>query len=76
MKLRIYNIILKIWNNEQVPEEFKEGIFPIFKKGDLILCNNYRPITLLKVVYKIFAISLHNRLCTIVEHASDDRYVY
>jgi hypothetical protein len=30
--------------------------------------NNYRPETLLKVVYKIFAILLHNRVCTIAEH--------
>ena len=69
MKLRIYNLILKIWNNEQIPEEWTEGIIcPIFKKGDRRLCNNYRPITLLNVVYKIFAILLHNRICTVVEH--------
>jgi hypothetical protein len=63
LKLRIYNLILKIWNKEQVPEEWKEGIIcPILKKGDLRLCNNYRPITLLNVVYKIFAVLLHNRI--------------
>ena len=69
LKLRIYNLILKIWNNEQIPGEWTEGIIcPIFKKGDRRLCNNYRPITLLNVVYKIFAILLHNRICTVVEH--------
>jgi len=69
LKLRIYNLILKIWNNEQISEESAEGIIcPIFKKGDRRLCNNYRPITLLNVVYKIFAILLHNRICTVVEH--------
>jgi hypothetical protein len=26
LKLRIYNLILKMWNNEQVPEEWKEGV--------------------------------------------------
>jgi hypothetical protein len=34
LNLRIYNLTLKIWNNEPVPEEWKEGICPIFKKGD------------------------------------------
>ena len=35
LKLRIYNLILKIWNNEQMPEEWTEGIIcPICKKGD------------------------------------------
>jgi hypothetical protein len=50
LKLRIYNLILKIWNNEQVPEKWKEGICPTFKKGDRRPCNNYRSITLLNVV--------------------------
>jgi sorting nexin-29 len=68
LKLRVYNLILKIWKNEQIPEERTEGIIcPVFKKGDRRLCNNYRPITLLNTVYKIFAILLHNRICTAVE---------
>ena len=69
LRLRICNMILKIWNNEQIPEEWTEGIVSaIYKKGDQRLCNNYRPITLLNVVYKIFVILLHNRVCTMVEH--------
>ena len=62
-------MLLKIWNSEQIPEEWTEGIIcPIYKKGDRRVCSNYRPITLLNVVYKIFAILLHNRLCKMVEH--------
>ena len=73
MKLRIYKPILIIWNKEQIPEEWKEGIIcPIFKKGDRRLCSNYRPITLLNVGYKILAILLHNRICRIVEHKLGD----
>jgi hypothetical protein len=73
VKLRICNLILKTWNNEQFPEEWNEGmICPIVKKGDRRLCNDYRPITLLNVGYKIFAILLHNRICRIVEHKLGD----
>ena len=40
-----YILILKIWNNGQIPEEWTEGIIcTIFKKDDRRLCNNYRPI--------------------------------
>ena len=69
LKLRIYNLILIIWNNDQIPEDWTEGIIcAIYKKGDRRLCNNYRPITLLNVVYKIFEILLHNRICIMIEH--------
>jgi hypothetical protein len=61
LKRRIYKQMLNIWNCEQIPEEWPEGVIcPIFKKGDHKECNNYRPITLLNVVYKIFAILLYN----------------
>ena len=69
-------MILKIWNNEQIPEEWTEGIVSaIYKKGDQRLCNNYRPITLLNIVYKIFAILLHNRLCILIEHSENTKSV-
>jgi hypothetical protein len=38
------------------------------QKGDQRLCNNYRPITLLNVGYKMFEILLHNSIWRIVEH--------
>ena len=32
---RIYKLILKIWNTEQMPNEWKEGIiWPIYKKRE------------------------------------------
>jgi hypothetical protein len=69
LKRRTYKLILNIWNCEQIPEEWHEGVIcPIFKKGDRKECNNYGPITLLNVVYTIFAVLLYNRINAIVEH--------
>ena len=34
----------------------------IFKKGDPAECDNYRPISILCIAYKMFAVMLKNRL--------------
>ncbi|VDP27572.1 unnamed protein product [Schistosoma curassoni] len=46
---RILHILFnKIWDEEQVPKDWKEGLLiKIPKKGDLSKCDNYRGITLL-----------------------------
>jgi len=50
-------------DKEQLPQQWIEGIvYPVYKKGDRLNCNNYTPITLLNVAYKIFAILLNKRL--------------
>jgi sorting nexin-29 len=64
---------MKIWEEETIPVEWTEGIIcPIHKKGDRMICSNYRPITLLNVAYKIFTILINNRLSTIVERKLED----
>jgi hypothetical protein len=61
-------LILKIWEKEVIPVYWKDSIIcPIYKKGDRMQCENYRPITLMNVVYKIFTTILSNRLSEIME---------
>jgi hypothetical protein len=43
----IHKLIISIWNKEELPEEWRESIVPVYKKGDKTDCNNYRGISLL-----------------------------
>ena len=66
-------LILLMWNKEQLPTEWLQGIIcQIYKKGERTICSNYRPITLLNIAYKIFTIILNNRLSEIVESKLSD----
>ena len=50
----LYGLFDKIWEEEEIPLEWKEGLLiKIPKKGDLGLCSNYRRITLLSVSGKV-----------------------
>ena len=65
---KIYNLMKQIWEENKMPEQWKEGLIcPIYKNGDRLKCTNYRPITLLNIVYKIFAILLNKRLIQIIQ---------
>ena len=76
MEQKIYNLIRKIWQDEQMPKDWEEGIiYPIYKKGDRSVCSNYRGITLLNVTYKIFTSLLHNRLQKITQRKIADYQV-
>ena len=59
--VRIFNLIL---NTGIIPENWVEGlIMPIYKnKGDSMLPENYRPITLLSCMGKLFTAILNERL--------------
>ncbi|VDP36370.1 unnamed protein product [Schistosoma curassoni] len=51
----LYLLFRKIWEEEQVLMDWKEGhLIKIPKKGDLSKCENYRGITLLSVPGKVF----------------------
>lgn len=59
----LHPLFTKIWEEEQVPSEWKEGyLVKIPKKGDLSSCCNYRGITLLSIPGKVFNRVLLNRM--------------
>ncbi|VDO60654.1 unnamed protein product [Schistosoma curassoni] len=61
---RILHILFsKIWDEEQVPTDWKEGhLTKLPKKGDLSNCENYGGITLLPIPGKVFNRVLLNRM--------------
>lgn len=59
----LHTIILAVWNTEQLPDEWLEGvILPIHKKGDKLDCSTYRGISLLNTAYKVLSLILFRRL--------------
>jgi sorting nexin-29 len=69
----MYKLMLLIWNKEQLPTEWLQGIIcPIYKKGERTICSSYRLIMLFNIAYKIFTIILNNRLSEIVESKLGD----
>ena len=61
-------IVAEEWDSGSMPCDWNLGIiYPIYKKGDRLDCNNYRDITVLKTAYKIFSLILQDRLVPHVE---------
>jgi len=52
---RIYELVRRIWEEERIPEKWKETIVPIHKRGDTDRCENYRGIALGNATYKILS---------------------
>lgn len=60
---RVYMLLRRIWEEENMPQEWRTGqVVTIHKKGDQHMCRNYRGITLLNVVYKILSTLVQRRL--------------
>lgn len=67
-KEAILEILNKAWLNEKMPQEWGVAlIMPIHKKGDPKQCDNYRGITLLNTVTKIYEQIINNRLKPIID---------
>jgi len=53
---KIIKLLNEWWNNEDIPEEILQSrVVLIFKKGDTADLDNYRPISLLNSIYKLYA---------------------
>ena len=62
--LSLHDLFVTAWTHRKVPAEWRQGIIiPIFKgKGSRMLCKNYRPISLLSIPGKVFALVLLQRI--------------
>ena len=59
----LHALFNKLFHMGYFPEQWSEGfIVPIFKKGDINEVSNYRGITLLSTLGKLFTRILNNRL--------------
>ena len=61
-------LINQVFNTGMFPERLKlTKVIPEFKKGDLKLSNNYRPISLLPVISKVLEKMIANQLAQYFE---------
>jgi len=59
----LHNIIANCWRSQYTPKAWRVGItILMYKKGDPSKVDNFRPITLQSVPYKIFSSFIRNRL--------------
>ena len=73
LEVKLYDLLILIWRNEIMPDQWGEGVLlPIHKKGDKLVCSNYRGICLLGTAYKIFTMILYERLLPYAESCITD----
>lgn len=63
----------KAWHSGEVPDDWKRGIIiPIHKKGDTKDCKNYRGVTLLSAVAKMYENILEGRVKQAIEYQLEE----
>uniref|UniRef100_H3AD39 Reverse transcriptase domain-containing protein n=1 Tax=Latimeria chalumnae TaxID=7897 RepID=H3AD39_LATCH len=68
----IQRVFQVVWDMGRMPKEWGKAIIcPIFKKGDRLKCENYRALSLLPHICKIYERILETRLHTTVEEKLD-----
>jgi hypothetical protein len=58
----IQKLIYSLWNKGELPDQWKESIVPVHKKGDKTDCNNYCGISLLLTEYQTLSNIILSRL--------------
>ena len=67
-RLLLLDILNQWWKEGGVPKEVLHArVVPIFKKGDIDDPSNYRPISLLNSIYKLFTALIRARIQSAVE---------
>ena len=66
------------WKEEEIPEEMlRARVVMLYKKGDTSKYENYRPISLLNSLYKIYAAILQKRVSKVIDkHQQPTQYGY
>ncbi|XP_068994227.1 trichohyalin-like [Neodiprion pinetum] len=63
MEQRIWKTCNRVWVGEGWPEDWREGLIaPIVKKGEGKRVEEYRGVTLMPTLYKVYAMALADRL--------------
>ena len=75
MVKQLYSICNHVWQNEKIPEEWTKSIIVTLpKKGDLTDCSNYRTLSLINHMCKVFLLILLERLKARTEvHLSEEQ---
>jgi hypothetical protein len=59
----VHAIVSMVWGSECAPADWKQSLLvALFKKGNALKADNYRGITLLDVVGKVYVSLIHNRI--------------
>lgn len=69
----LHRIMTLAWQTNRIPRDWTVAtILPLFKKGDSLRCENYRPISLLNTASKVYELILERRIREKLENTFDD----